>query len=90
MKLFPRSVLAFWLAAIIPTTAPSLFAGTPQHQAKVSLSDARAKALSRVPGAVRSEELEQERGRWIYSFEIKPATGTLAKRVSASYCARSA
>ena len=29
-------------------------------------------ALTRVPGEVRSEELEREHGRWIYSFVIKP------------------
>jgi uncharacterized membrane protein YkoI len=89
MNLLPRSALTFWVAAIIvPAAAPSLFAGTTQHQAqhqaKLSLSDARAKALSLVPGTVRAEELEHERGRWIYSFEIKPAgeTRKLIKEVN--------
>jgi uncharacterized membrane protein YkoI len=51
---------------------PSLAPAKEQHQARFPLDEARAKALSLVPGAVVSEELEHERGRWIYSFEIKP------------------
>lgn len=47
-------------------------AGESKHQAKIPMAEARAKALSLVPGSVVAEELEQEGGRWIYSFEIKP------------------
>lgn len=62
--------------------AGSLFAQTtaPVHSdipadlakdAKVSLDAARATALAKVPhGAVRSEELEKEHGKLIYSFDI--------------------
>ena len=42
------------------------------HTPKVSLKDARTKALAVVAGTVAAEELEQEGGRWIYSFEIRP------------------
>jgi uncharacterized membrane protein YkoI len=42
------------------------------HTPKVSLTEARTKALAVVAGSVAAEELEQEGGRWIYSFEIKP------------------
>lgn len=51
---------------------PSIACANEQHQARFPLEAARTKALSFVPGAVVSEELEQEGGRWIYSFEIKP------------------
>ena len=41
-------------------------------QAKVSLETARATALAKVPGGkVRSEELEKEHGKLIYSFDIE-------------------
>jgi uncharacterized membrane protein YkoI len=41
------------------------------RQAKVSLEAARATALAKVPhGEVRSEELEREHGKLIYSFDI--------------------
>ncbi len=40
-------------------------------KAKVSLDTARTTALAKVPnGAVRSEELEKEHGKLIYSFDI--------------------
>lgn len=51
---------------------PSIVCANEQHQPRIPLEAARMKALSFVPGAVVSEELEQEGGRWIYSFEIKP------------------
>ena len=50
------------------------------HHAKVTLVDARAKALSLVDGTLIKEELEHENGRWIYSFEIKP-TGEKGKTI---------
>lgn len=41
-------------------------------QAKISLEAARATALAKVPGGkVRSEELEKEHGKLIYSFDIE-------------------
>jgi hypothetical protein len=40
-------------------------------QAKIGLDEARATALAQVPGGkVKSEELERERGKLIYSFDI--------------------
>lgn len=41
-------------------------------EAKVSLEDARKTALAAVPGGkVQSEELEREKGKLVYSFDIK-------------------
>jgi uncharacterized membrane protein YkoI len=37
---------------------------------KVSIVEARAIALRAVPGKIRKEELETEKGRQIYSFDI--------------------
>jgi uncharacterized membrane protein YkoI len=63
---------------VLVLAAPLAFAGgkPPAHHAKISMAKARAVALAKIPGSVRSEELEHERGRWIYSFEIKPAGET--------------
>jgi uncharacterized membrane protein YkoI len=48
-----------------------------KSEAKVSMKDARAKALARVPGGrIKSSELEREGGKLIYSFDIRPAKGT--------------
>lgn len=42
-----------------------------QKEAKVSEADARATALKEVPnGTVKSEELEREKGKLIYSYDI--------------------
>ena len=41
-------------------------------KAKITLDTARATALAKVPGGtVQSEELERERGKLIYSFDIQ-------------------
>lgn len=45
---------------------------TSGHAHRVSMAEARRTALARVPGKVKAQELEHERGRWIYSFEIRP------------------
>lgn len=42
-----------------------------EKEAKVSEADARATALKEVPnGTVKSEELEREKGKLIYSYDI--------------------
>jgi uncharacterized membrane protein YkoI len=45
-----------------------------QKEAKISEADARATALKEVPnGTVKSEELEREHGKLIYSYDISVA-----------------
>jgi uncharacterized membrane protein YkoI len=85
MKPMTRSmvvVLALGVVACAGATRTATAAET--HQAKVPIAEARAKALGLVAGAVVAEELEHEKGRWIYSFEIKPTgeKGNLIKEVN--------
>jgi uncharacterized membrane protein YkoI len=48
-----------------------------KSEAKISMKDARAKALEKVPGGrIKSSELEREKGKLVYSFDIRPAKGT--------------
>jgi uncharacterized membrane protein YkoI len=48
----------------------------------VSADAARKTALARVPGQVLDEELEEEDGRWVYEFDIRPtAAGTPEQEV---------
>ena len=59
--------------AALAATAPvrSDIPANLAKEAKISLETARATALAKVPhGAVRSEELEREHGKLIYSFDI--------------------
>ncbi len=45
-----------------------------QHDARITLAAAQATALKQVPGGkVASHELEREKGKLIYSFDIKVA-----------------
>lgn len=54
----------------IKTDIPAALA----REAKISLDSARAIATKRVPnGTIRSQELEREHGRLIYSFDMKVA-----------------
>ena len=42
-----------------------------QKEAKISMEKAREIALKKVPGTVKSSELEREKGKLIYSFDIQ-------------------
>lgn len=48
------------------TTAVAFAAPKP----KLSMKQARGIALKAVPGTVKSEEYEHEKGKWVYSFDI--------------------
>ena len=72
--------LALVLGVALPAAFQTAANAAEAHQAKVVMADARAKALSLVPGKVLAEELEHEGGRWIHSFEIKP-TGETRKLI---------
>lgn len=55
----------------------------PMQQAKISQDSARAIALQRVPNAtVKSEELEKEHGKLIYSFDLTVAGKTGVEEVN--------
>jgi hypothetical protein len=59
--------LALTGAAFLATGA---LAATPQ-KAQISMKLARAKALAQIPGGrIKSAELETEKGRLVYSFDI--------------------
>ena len=56
-------------------TCALLPAGFAQTKAKVSISDARTAALAAENGKVKSEEVEKEKGKQIYSFDIEMPNG---------------
>lgn len=63
-----RKVLAATLtAAALTATA---FGATTTAKPKITMEQARAIALKKAPGKVKSEELETEHGKLIYSFDI--------------------
>jgi Peptidase propeptide and YPEB domain len=54
-----------------PAPKKSKIPATLKSQAKISLEEARATALKRVPGTIKEEELEKENGKLVYSFDIQ-------------------
>lgn len=46
-------------------------------QAKVTMAAARATALRRAPGKVEDAELEKEKGKLVYSFDIRSKNGSI-------------
>jgi uncharacterized membrane protein YkoI len=48
-----------------------------KQRVQLSIESARAVALERVPGTVIDEELEKERGRLQYAFDIRDANGKI-------------
>ena len=72
-----------WVLALFLATASTAFAidSTLESQAKISKLAAEKIALSKVPtGTIQSAELEKERGKLIWSFDIsKPRTKNITE-----------
>ena len=47
-------------------------------EAKISLEEARQTALTRVPGTVIESELDMEKGKVVYEFEIRDKANSLS------------
>src|SRR5436309_10544276 len=62
-----KSIAAFIAAVALSTVS---FAATSTTKPKITMEKARAIALKKAPGKVKSEELENEHGKLIYSFDI--------------------
>ena len=52
-------------------------------EAKVTMEQAQKTALAKEAGKIKSKELEREKGRLIYSFDIKTADGIHEVQVDA-------
>lgn len=63
-----KSIASLFAAAAV---AVSTFgATTAATKPKITMQQARAIALKKAPGKIKSEELENEHGKLIYSFDI--------------------
>ncbi|HXN23230.1 MAG TPA: PepSY domain-containing protein [Candidatus Dormibacteraeota bacterium] len=71
-----RLYVSFLLAAAIAMPAVAQNQAALQAKAKITLEAARQTALAKEPGTVKSEELEKENGKLIYSFDISTPNGT--------------
>jgi len=62
-----KQIAAFAAAASLSIAA---FAATTTQKPRITMTQARTIALKKAPGTVKSEELENEHGKLIYSFDI--------------------
>jgi uncharacterized membrane protein YkoI len=70
MNIKSRFALAITTLSLAATVLPGVAAA--QHaSARITMDDARTRALHAAPGTIVAQELERERGRLIYSFEIR-------------------
>jgi hypothetical protein len=46
---------------------------------KIGMAKAKAIALKNASGKIESSELEHEKGKWIYSFDIRNSKGTISE-----------
>jgi len=78
-----KIITTFAFASIVTCGAFAVTAAKPPHT-KITMAEARATALKKAPGKVTSEELENEKGKWIYSFDIATSkTGVTEVNVDA-------
>lgn len=70
-----RLYVPFLLAAALAMPALAQNQAALRAKAKVTLEAARQTALAKAPGTVKSEELEKENGKLIYSFDINTSNG---------------
>lgn len=69
-KFVVRAMKAVVVLIAVPASAFASMKHNPPKN-RVSIEAARLAAQAKFPGAVKSEELEFEGGKWIYSFDLQ-------------------
>ena len=64
-----KNILYSCVGALLLFSSVALAEQPPKN--RISQDKAQATALKKFPGTVKSAELEKEKGRWIYSFDIE-------------------
>lgn len=72
-----HKTFAALLAAVV--MAVPMFAAATAAKPKITMKQARAIALKKAPGTVKSEELENEHGKLIYSFDIATSANAITE-----------
>jgi membrane-associated HD superfamily phosphohydrolase len=81
------ALLSFMFFGIMVVTTTNITAQKREEKpnaklakkAKITLEKAREIALKQDSGTVESEELEKEKGKLVYSFDIRNAKGTITE-----------
>src|ERR1700737_5273755 len=73
MRMRMSTLIAILLA--LPAWAGGHSKAALRKEAKITMEQAQKTALGKEAGKIKSKELEREKGRLIYSFDIKMADG---------------
>lgn len=72
---------SLWMGIVLALLTSPVWAGNKASQAalskeaKITMEQAEKTALAKEAGKIKSKEIEKEKGRLIYSFDIKMADG---------------
>ena len=72
------------LTVFLVVTFTQLLAYTADKKLRITMEQARATAVAKAPGDVKSAELEREHGKLVYSFDIKTTSGIREIQVDAN------
>lgn len=70
----------------LPLLAVAMLFGAPPDKPapKITMDAAKTIALKKEAGTIKSSELEKEKGRWIYSFDVQTPTSLHEVNVDAN------
>lgn len=68
----------------LPLVLSLYAAAESKPQPKITMEQAKATALQKESGTIKSSELEKEHGRWIYSFDVATSDGVHEVNVDAN------
>lgn len=72
-------VLAIGVIGISAQTGNKSGDAKNPRKATITMEQARQTALAEENGKIESEELEKEKGKWVYSFDIRNSKGTITE-----------
>src|SRR6202158_3858824 len=76
MRMRMSTLITILLALLaLPVWAGGHSKAALRKEAKITMEEAQKTALAKEPGKIKSKQLEREKGRLIYSFDIKTADG---------------
>ena len=76
------------ITALVLVALFSIGALAADAKPKIGMKRATQIASKRVHGTIKSKELEKEKGRWIYSFDIRTGKGKITEVAVDAYTGR--
>jgi uncharacterized membrane protein YkoI len=80
----PNSLVFASIVAFVMLGVSSLRGTALADDVQITIEEAREIALRAAPGTITEEDLEREKGSWVYEFEIETDTGEVEVSVDAN------